>query len=82
MTASIRSNVGTLMTHSRLFSISPRLWFRSQMKHPTSDGLSFRIMCQPIVITSRSPPWAELTSTTGPGSRNRRIFSVGKSTFL
>ena len=39
-------------------------------------------MCQPMVMMSRSPLKAELTRTTGPGSKNRRAFSTGKSCFL
>src|SRR5437667_11310504 len=38
-------------------------------------------MCQPIVIMLVLPFQAELTSTIGPGSRNRRIFDTGKSFF-
>src|SRR5882672_11349971 len=39
-------------------------------------------MCQPIVMMLVLPFQAELTSTIGPGSRNRRIFDTGKSFFV
>lgn len=71
ITAPIGSRVGTLKTHSLLLRISSRLWFRSQMEHSTWSHTG--IMCRPIVMTFRSPAWAEPTRTTGPGSRNRRI---------
>src|SRR5262245_18170848 len=37
------------------------------------------IMCQPIVIMFILSFQTELTSTMGPGSRNRRTFETGKS---
>src|SRR5215207_9995974 len=52
------------------------------MKQPTSDGSSSITMCPPMVMMSRSPLYVELTSTTGPGSKNRRTLSTGKSFFL
>src|SRR5687768_3957128 len=36
-------------------------------------------MCQPMVMMLVLPRQAELTSTTGPGSRKRRISPTGKS---
>ena len=38
-------------------------------------------MCQPIVMMSEFPCHVELTSTIGPGSRNRRISSNGYDLF-
>src|SRR5438445_9035579 len=38
-------------------------------------------MCQPIVMMLKEPFEAELTSTIGPGSRNRRIPSNGYDRF-
>src|SRR5687767_13887377 len=52
------------------------------MKQPTSAGENPIIMCQPMVMTFRWPPYADVTSTTGPGSRNRRTFVTGKFFFL
>src|SRR5439155_22773830 len=52
------------------------------MKQPTSDGSSIITMCQPIVMMFRWPLCAELTKTTGPGSKKRRTFATGKSAFL
>src|SRR5262249_40349380 len=37
------------------------------------------IMCQPIVMMFILSFQTELTSTMGPGSRNRRTFETGKS---
>jgi hypothetical protein len=39
-------------------------------------------VCQPMVMMLDFPFQAELTSTIGPGSRNRRISERGKSCFL
>src|SRR5207302_7882238 len=39
-------------------------------------------MCQPRVMMFRPPRCAELMSTMGPGSRKRRIFARGKSSFF
>src|SRR4030095_5109423 len=38
-------------------------------------------MCQPIVMMLDVPRHVELTSTIGPGSRNRRISSNGYDLF-
>src|SRR5204863_9972753 len=48
---------------------------------PTSEGSNSMTVCQPMVMMFVSPFQAELTSTIGPGSRNRRIFDTGKSFF-
>ena len=45
------------------------------------DGSVSMIMCQPMVMTFVSPFQAELTSTIGPGSRNRRTLPTGKAFF-
>src|SRR5687767_10708888 len=82
MTVSTMSTVGTLITHCLLRRMSEKLWFWSQMKQPTRAGEKPSIMCQPRVMTFCSPLWADVTSTTGPGSRNRRIFVSGKFFFL
>ena len=49
---------------------------------PIRDGVNSMTVCQPIVMMLVSPFQAELTSTMGPGSRNRRIFDTGKSFFV
>src|SRR5258706_4996464 len=49
------------------------------MKQPIRDGEDSMIMCQPMVMMSRSPLYWELTSTTGPGSMKRRTLVTGKS---
>src|SRR5438067_2904610 len=49
---------------------------------PISDGSNSMTVCQPMVMMLLSPFQAELTSTIGPGSRNRRIFDMGKSFFV
>jgi hypothetical protein len=76
ITASIRSTVGRLITHCLLRRTRSKLWFWSQMKQPTRSYSS--IMCQPSVMMFRSPLWADVISTIGPGSRNRRVFATGK----
>jgi hypothetical protein len=68
-----------LMTHSRLSRIMRKLWFALEITHPTSDGWNSIIMCQPIVMMLVLPFHTELTSTIGPGSRNRRTLDTGKS---
>src|SRR5947207_15526005 len=49
---------------------------------PISDGSNSMTVCQPMVMMLVSPFQAELTSTIGPGSRNRRICDTGKSFFV
>src|SRR5438094_8362723 len=52
------------------------------MKHPTSDGSSLITMCQPMVMMLFRPFQRELTSTIGPGSRNRRTLETGNCFFV
>jgi hypothetical protein len=58
MTESIRSSVGTLITHSLLLRIREKLWFSSQMNQPMRAGSNPNIMCQP-------PCWLPLASGLG-----------------
>lgn len=76
-TVSSRSTVGRLITHWRLRRISSKLWFSLEIIVPSSDGVNASTVCQPSVMTLRWPFHAELTSTTGPGSRKRRTSSTG-----
>ena len=77
-----KSTVGILITHSLFFLIISKLWLEPAMIQPKSEGVNSIIVCQPIVIMLDSPFHVELTSTIGPGSRNRLICEVGKSFFL
>src|SRR5271170_1122289 len=52
------------------------------MMQPTREGENSMTVCQPMVMMLAFPCRAELTSTTGPGSRNRRISETGRSFFL
>src|SRR5690242_6226830 len=70
-----------LMAHCLLALIRPKLWLLLEIMQPTSDGVNSITVCQPIVMMFASPFQAELTSTIGPGSRNRRILETAKSRF-
>ena len=69
ITSFTRSMVGTLITHSLLRRITSKLWLALDMQQATSDGENSNTMCQPIVIMLVFPFHAELTRTTGPGSK-------------
>jgi hypothetical protein len=64
-----RSVVGTLITHSWLRRIISKLWLALEMQQATSDGENSNTMCQPMVMMLVFSFHAELTSTTGPGSK-------------
>ena len=49
---------------------------------PTSEGLNSSTVCQPSVMTLCLPCQCEDTSTIGPGSRYRRTWLTGKSSFV
>src|SRR5579875_82772 len=51
------------------------------MMHPTSAGVNSITVCQPMVMMFALPCQLEETSTTGPGSRYRRMRLTGKSLF-
>src|SRR5262245_893596 len=42
------------------------------------EGSNSMTVCQPMVMMLVWPFQAELTSTTGPGSRKRRIWETGR----
>ena len=68
-TSFTKSAVGALITHSRLRRIISKLWLELEMQHATSDGENSNTMCQPMVMMLVFPFHAEVTSTTGPGSK-------------
>src|SRR5579871_2085896 len=52
------------------------------MRQHTRAGENSMTMCQPMVMMLVRSLCAELTSTIGPGSRNRRMLWTEKSAFL
>src|SRR5829696_8138751 len=48
---------------------------------PTREGVNSRIVCQPSVMILCLPCQREDTNTIGPGSRYRRTWLTGKSSF-